>query len=350
MGFLNQNDDKPRTPSFYLEVTEQPKNIRPLKDKPQTVWGHTIPSVKTMGPDGKMVTIRRYSFVLCTSTGRNGAGCQTCNTQDPLWHMLDQKTRENRKGVRVDFPKKCIHILPVVETLSQQVKILKGGNGTYETMDAWHTAQPEGQKDLRRCDWSIHKTGKEMQTKYHVVRQDASAFTATDEQLREAQELMAKAIADMNPLPSAQFLEQIKGNLPDASVPSTFAVAVSTDNVTVTASPSSTPVTGLAGSGVQSVTPTVGTGTGVTASAKVTAPTIPLQVGQEAAPKDVLQVFTSWLNSQPEFQGAGMLTNLVPTLQTAIGDVNYYKCTPQQLETLKAALTAKLDAIRAKKA
>lgn len=333
MGFLNGNDsDKPKALSVYLEVTEQPKTVRPLKDKPQSVWGHTIPEVTSVGPDGKPVTLRRYAFEICTSTSRSGAGCQGCTTQDPLWHLLDKKTQTNKKGQRVDFPKKCVHLLPVVETATNGVRLMKGGNQTYEAMDAWHTAQPDGQKDLRRCDWNIYKTGQKKMTKYHVIRNDATPFVPSPEQLAEAQSVISKGLQDMSPAAPDKFLSMINGEGQNT--------ATNTQEVSEAVAQVDQVQARLLQMAEQASVPV-----------QQPPPPKPQPVAQQTVPAtSVLSEFTAWLTQQPEFQGAGIIENLVPVLKEHIGGINYHGCSPEQLNTLKTVLSSKLESIRAKRA
>jgi hypothetical protein len=60
----------------------------------------------------------------------------------------------------------------------------------------------------------------------------------------------------------------------------------------------------------------------------------------------VVDAFSSWLNSQPEFQGMGMIQTLLPILKKEVGHAEYYKLSEHQLETLRMALESKLGEMR----
>lgn len=330
MGFLNKNDSS-RT-SIYLETTETAKTIRPTADKPTSVWIHTIPEVKTTGPDGKDMVLRKFSTEICTSNSRNGTGCQCCSTQDPLWHMLDAQTKVNRKGQRADFPKKCINLLPVFDHSVAGVRVMKGGNQSYEVMDQWFSAQQGAGQDLRRCDWQIWKSGKGIKTKYSVVRQDATPFAFTTDMVNEGQALLQKALQDLAPAAPDVFKARITGESQDQNqnavnqfaVSQTAPAPVSGSNVVANTQPVVVPA--------QNVSTTISTQAPVTA---------------QGAGSTVLQEFTLWLNSQPEFTGRGIINNLLPVLKEQLnGNTDYHNCSSEQLATLRQVLTAKLNAVR----
>ncbi len=337
MGFLNSNDGGGKKVSdIYLDLSEVPEKFRPLAKQPTSVWIHRINTVKVIGPDAQPKQLRKYATEICVSTGRSGAGCYPCTTQDPMWDKLEAKNKTNKKGARVDFPKACTHLLPVLSLSTGKVKILKGGNQLYEDMDKWFDVQPdERSKDLRRCEWQAYKTGKELFTKYNTVRLDATPFQVTPELEAEAAVMMEKAKLDMAPLKLEQFMEAINGG------------ETPLNNNTATVSVPSVATSGY----VQSTTATVPQQPDVPTSFSFEPRVSPIPVS--AAPAGVASVvdtFSAWVNQQPEFQGMGALENLIPVLQEKIGGVNYHKCTAEQIALIQSALTTKLSSIRAKKA
>lgn len=304
-----------------------------------------------MTPDGKPFTERKYATEICVSTGRSGAGCNPCTTQDPMWHKLDKNSQTTKKGARADFPKKVIHLLPVLDLSTGKVRILKGGNKTFENMGGWLATQASNAQDLRRCEWNIWKEGKGITTSYHTVRSDATAFTVTPEIEVEIKLALEKAQKDMAPATREAFLKMISGdaelNMSSADNQATVTMPVPTQQtsagllVTVppaqvfTPLPSPVDTQAFSFADAASATP-VKPATPVTPTAPQTA--------------SVVEEFTVWCNTQPEFQGVGTFNNLIPVLQEKIGGVNYHACTNEQLVMLKEALTTKLNTIRAKKA
>lgn len=335
MGLLNNNEGK--LGGTYFDITEQPKNFRPLAKDTTSVWVHNVSSVMTVGPDGQPKTLRKYATEICVSTGRSGAGCNPCTTQDPMWDKLDAKNKYNKKGLRADFPKKMAHGLPVLDLTSGKIVVLKGGNQLFEDMAKWLQSQPESGRDLRRCEWQAWKSGKGMTTKYSTVRLDATGFQATPEMEVEAEQAIAKFVADMAPMKLEAFMAMIQG---DSSPAETNQAAVNTQSFntpSVVAAPTAIPQQP------------------VTQQLTFTAPPQPVAAPVAAAPAappatNVVEEFTQWCNSQPEFQSMGAFNNLIPVLQAKIGSVNYHACTPEQLIMLKAALSDKLADLRAKKA
>ena len=345
MGFLNNNNGGgSKLGGAYLELSEEPKRFRPLAKQPTSIWIHRINPVKVIGPDAQPKLLRKYATEICVSTGRSGAGCLPCLTQDPMWDKLEAKNKVNKKGARTDFPKSCVHVLPVLDLTTGKVCVLKGGNQLYEDMDKWFEMQAEPNKDLRRCEWQAFKTGKDIFTKYSTVRLDATPFQMTPELEAEAAIVIAKAQADMAPLSKEAFMDTINGdtdptntgpNTATVSVPSSFNGAV-TGGVTIPSSVPSVPQ--------QPEIPTSFTFEPKVSPIPVTPPPAVPQ------PVNMVEVFSTWVNQQPEFQGMGAFDNLIPVLQAQLGSVNFHACTPVQLEQLKAALTAKLDGVRAKRA
>lgn len=337
MGFLKNDGEKKEKPKddAYLDVTGEPKAFRPTMREPQAVWVHKIPSVKTKMANGFDNVVRQYRTELCTSNSRNGAGCRCCTTPDPLWDRLEEKNRFNRKGARVDFPKTPIHVMTVVERGPETVKILKGGNQTYENMDQWHSLQKtEAEKDLRRCDWTIWKTGKDLLTKYNTSRMDPSEYVFTQTQLDEAKRLLQKAIDDLKPGPLDEFLAFIKGDdtvTSDTVTTTTATVApvVATAPAVVTREFNPLPATPVVTQPVQSAP----------------APVQQATAGENTALKD----FGTWMNQQPEFRSKGLLDNLVPAVKEFNnGDIAYHKLPPEKLSALKEFLEMKLAMMRVK--
>jgi hypothetical protein len=269
--------------------------------------------------------MRKFSTEICVSTGRSGAGCNPCTTQDPLWEKLDQKTKYNKKGARADFPKKVIHLLPVMDLTTGNVRILKGGNKTFENMGGWLQTQSGAAQDLRRCEWNIWKVGKGMTTTYHTVRSDATPFQVTPEMEAEIQAVMARAMDDLAPMKRDVFLASISGEEGPEDTNTTPAFAP-TQPAPIQPAPAQAPA----------FTP---------ASAKPLVAVIPT-APVASATTGVLEEFTAWCNGQPELQGMGAFNNLIPILQAKLGSVNYHACTPEQLADLRVTLQAKLDSIR----
>ena len=332
MGFLNESS---RGPQIYLEVTETGKLLRPLLPRPQSVWCHKIQEVKTMGPAGQPVTIRKFQYETCTATGRNGIGCLLCNSQDPLWHLLTNEEQTNRKGQRVDFPKAPIHLLPVYDHSLNDVVVMKGGNQIYEEMDKWYESQKSNlqDQDLRRCDWRISKTGALKKTKYAGVRLDVSFFEMTPDLLEKAKNVMARALSDRAPTAPDLLMKIIKGDTGTTELPESAAVPSLT-------APALTPPLALP----QVAMPDL---------PKVAVPE-PVMVHVEAAPgqaasRDELDVFSSWVSTQKEFNGMNAVDNLLPVLKKFIGHCDYSHLSAKQLDDLKVHLQAQLQTMRAKK-
>lgn len=84
MGFL-----KTDRPSFYLEVTNQPKLVRPLFQEAEGMWVHQIPSVSIRQPSGQKDSVRRFRQV----DGDFTAWMK--NNPDPLWESLDDSVAGN---------------------------------------------------------------------------------------------------------------------------------------------------------------------------------------------------------------------------------------------------------------
>lgn len=333
MGFLNQNgggDGKPRVNDLYLEITGDAKKIRPLMSEPKSIWVHRIFSVETTNADGQKVFLRRFSTEVCTSNSRNGVGCQACTTQDPLWDKLDTKSKYNSKGQITHFPKQCLFLGPVFDHTLGDVRVLRGGNGTFGEMDKWYEAQPEGMKDLGRCDWNVWKTGAGIKTEYNMVRFDASDFKLDPELKEKCKTVMERAFSDLTPTPHEVFLNKIKGESEFES-PTQESKPVTSGFMARAQEP--TPVE----TKPQPPPP---------AQTTTTPPTL------KAAPdtNDTLTSFVKWINEQKEFQAMGMINTFIPMLKELNGGVaSYHQLPPEKLEALQQALSAKLEAVRSNK-
>jgi hypothetical protein len=339
MGFLSENSGGP---SVYLTVGDDKnkKLVRPLGAKPQSLWVHKIQEVKTMGPNNQMITLRRFRHETCTATGRNGVGCYLCNTPDPLWHMLSKEEQTNKKGQRVDFPKTPIHILPVYEHTAAEVVVMRGGNQLFEEMDKWYDTQADRMKDLGRCDWQVWKTGQGKRTEYKSSRMDVSHFDVTPELIEKAKSVVAKALVDRNPTAPDILAKIINGDMDKpvdpVGLPETAAVPALPSPSTVSASvPTPTTLPPV-------VTPTV---------PKVEAPPVaPVTAAPgQAAGRNVVDEFSSWVSQQPEFSGMGAINVFIPAIREKVGHVEYHKLSAEQLTDLKTYLNGKLADMRAKK-
>ncbi len=343
MGLINSGEGSKKVSDLYLELSDVPKRFRPLAKDTLSVWIHKINSIKVIGPDAQPRMLRKYSTEICVSVGRSGAGCLPCSMQDPMWDKLDQKSKTNKKGARTDFPKSCVDLLPVVDLDTGKVRILKGGNQLYENMGQWLMSQSDAGKDLRRCEWTANKTGKELFTKYSTVRLDATPFVVTPELEAEAAIMLERAKQDMAPLKLEAFMAAINGdNDPMSTNANAATVSVLPEGFTKT-----TPATQAMS--VPTIPQQPEIPVSFTFEPKVSP--IPVTPAPAASPtSSVVEAFSVWVNSQPEFQGMGAFENLIPVLQEKIGGVNFHKCTPAEIDLVKTALTAKLEGIRAKKA
>jgi hypothetical protein len=305
---------------MYVNL-ESKKTLRPLLKEPKTVWVHKIPSIEntTTGPDGKpIVTIlRRFAQYACTSTGKGGVGCKLCSMQDPLWSMIkDEKTKFNKKGAEVHFPKGVVHLMPVYEQETTAVKLLKGGNQLYAEMDKWHTSQPDGAKDLRRCDWIAWKEGKGLFTKYQTSRLDTTPFEITEEMEDKALEVLTLG-NDHLKAPDIATLTKLVNLIADEED------GFNNDDVSTV---------------VENVTPM----RLITTESRE--PPVKATVVKTAT---TLEAFQDWMKSQAEFNGPGLLTNVVPVLQKHLnGSIDYHTASPEKLAEIKTALVTKLTQLR----
>jgi hypothetical protein len=257
MAFLNSGgaDD------IFLKIEEgdqRAKMFRPLADKPIALWGHNVQSIETAAllPTGKnqMVRVRDYIFHRCTSTNRAGVGCGFCNQQDPAWSILDTTDQTNRKGQRVDFPRRPHYLMPVWSYADNAVKVLKGGNQVYEDMDKWDTAG----RNVRECDWSIWKEGQKKSTKYKTMRQDATAFNVPLEP-GIAEKAMEEALGTYTILTPDEIMKAITPISVDAAVALFMRSNAQSAGLQLPASPTSgLPQLPAAPAGVPTVDPLAG--------------------------------------------------------------------------------------------
>lgn len=248
MAFLNAGG----APTIFLEITDKAKLVRPLASAPIPIWGHNINSIESAAQiNGKVekIFLRGYHFEVCTATDRSGTGCRLDNRIDPGWNQLEAKAQTNRRGQRVDFPKKPVYLLPVWSYADNAIKMMRGGNQLFENMDAWDT---QGH-NIMDCDWSVWKEQKgqnKMNVEYKSQRMDSSQFTAaeiTDEQKKQC---VAEAMKNYTPLDDAKLfakmnvltVEEATKNLLEARARSNPALAgAPQQNALPPASPFSVP-------------------------------------------------------------------------------------------------------------
>lgn len=198
MAFLNNSGI-----DIFLEIPVEPasKMFRPLTKEPVQIWGHGFPTpeVAVMLPNGQstLLRLRDYHFERCIAVDKRGTGCLCCSSTDPAWNLLGPKDQTNKKGHRVDFPKRPVYLLPVWSYAENAIKILRGGNQVYEGMDKWDT---EG-RDIRDCDWKVWKTGQGKTTKYSTSRQDSSTFTNPVDETN-VKVALADALREYEPTPN----------------------------------------------------------------------------------------------------------------------------------------------------
>lgn len=334
MGFLDSKDNSAPRDSAYLDIPGDGNKrlVRPAAKAPTTVWVHKIHKVAETLPSGEEVVLRRYSTVACTSTGRSGAGCAFCTTPDPLWSKLTKDNQYNRKEARVDFPKTAQHVMAVFDHEAQSVKIMKGGNQLYEPMDQWYDLQKGEGQDLRRCDWSVWKSGKGVKTQYAASRMDPSPFTFTPEIEEAVKTAMAKAHQDMR-IPADKVRETMYGEQQDDSLaPTTTVINRVSEPAPFEDAPPFEPTTAP----VQVSAP----------APKVAAAPAPNKSEQQ----ETLKHFIEWIGKQAEFSGAGMVSTLIPLVRKHLnGDINYHKLGAAELVALQQRLTEELSTIRAGK-
>lgn len=341
MGFLNNKTEKKPKDSAYFEATEEKVTVRPGLKNPVGVWVHQIHAVEETTTTGQKNTTRRYQTEICTSTGRNGAGCRLCSMKDPLWSRLTPEKQTNRKGVRADFPKKVIHIMPVKNHKLGIWQIMKGGNQTYEQMDVWYESQPtEDLKDLRRCDWVMSAEGVKMRKRYASTRLDVTPYHFTTEDESEVKRLLEKANADLAPRPAEEFTMMINGD--GAEQGSAGVSGQAYDDKADVNPPWDT-------------TPSAPTGMVTVPGPSNISGTTTADVKPGALPKPAattvtaLADFSTWLNKQPEFQGTSMIQVGIPLLKEFLGGgINYYSLPPEKISELQSFLSNKLNALRVK--
>jgi hypothetical protein len=239
----------------------------------------------------------------------------------------------------VDFPKTAIHIMPVFDTELASAKICKGGNQLYEPMDQWFDLQKsDADKDLRRCDWSVWKTGKSVKTQYNAARMDPSPFTIDPAMEETAKQLVKKAMDDLR-VPNEQLHEKMYGEAKDASL--TAAAVVTVIN----------PVQAAVVAPRVDDTPFQPSTQPVFVPNPVSQPAVSQAVSQ-AAPvaseqQVVLKGFIEWLSAQKEFQGSGMVNCLIPLVRTKLnGDINYHRLSAVEISSLQMFLASELSTLR----
>jgi hypothetical protein len=346
MGFFdnNNNNGVKAKSTTYVELSETPTTLRPVRAAPTPVWVHKIHKVVYKSVTGADLVVRGYSTFACTSTGRGGVGCPICATKDPLWHMLGQREQYNSKKLVVHFPKAQIALLPVKNVQTGEIRVLKGGQQVFEEMNKWWDLQQPHQQDLTRCDWSFWKTGKAERTKYQSSRLDPTPVTFTAEELAQADAVLKAALADLTPPPHDQFVALVSGNVDVLETMRTergtdFAVTQQATVVTGTQ-----PQVVVQTNTLQSSQPEVATrqATPVNQAATSTAQN---EHGQFRA-----EDLAAWINKQPEFSGSvGMVKNLIPALKELNGgSINYQSLSSDALLNLKAGLERFLNNLRAK--
>lgn len=204
MGFL-----KIKSSSIYLEVTNQPKLIRPLFKETEGRWCHSIPSCKSRDLSGKQVTLRKFSMVDADFSQ------WMKNNPDPLWDKLDGMDQTNQKGERRDFPLRPMSLLPVWDYNANDgkgdVKMVKQGNQFFEEMVKYY----DQGGDVTNCDWMCWTEGEGRRKNYKTSRQDKSPFNcpiSQEELQQKCQEVMEKALSDLRPFKTEEeLLKFIRG-------------------------------------------------------------------------------------------------------------------------------------------
>jgi len=347
MGFFdNTNNNGVKSKSTtYVELSETPTTLRPVRPAPTPVWVHKIHKVVYKSVTGADLVVRGYATFACTSTGRGGVGCPICATKDPLWHMLGQREQYNSKKLVVHFPKAQIALLPVKNVQTGEIRILKGGQQVFEEMNKWWDLQQPHQQDLTRCDWSFWKTGKAERTKYQSSRLDPTPVTFTAEELAQADAVLKAALADLTPPPHDQFMALVSGNVDVLETMKTErGLDVNATQQTIVAAAQGSPQVALPPSNIQ--VPHLESETKVSApTTTAAAPAVQATQGQ-FRPEDL----AAWISKQPEFSGsAGMVKNLIPALKELNGgSINYQSLNSEALLNLKAGLERFLNNLRAK--
>lgn len=327
--------------SAYFDATNDKVAVRPGMKAPIGIWVHQIHQIEEPTADGQKTVVRRYGTELCTSTGRNGSGCRTCSTKDPLWDRLEVTKKTNKRGQPVHFPKKVVHVMIVKNLKTNTWQILKGGNQLYEPMGSWYDSQTsEAMKDLRRCEWVVHSEGVKMRKKYFATRLDASNYDFTDEDNAEIQRLLKKANDDMAPKSQEEFIAHINAS-PDAEGGNMFGGGFSATETTQYQQPT-----------LQTQTPAFTDAPQSTSTASFAQPK-PSAAPQQSAPKasngDSLARFSTWMGQQPEFVGTQLVSVGIPMIKEFLnGNMNYYTLPSEEIDILQAKITARLEQIRNK--
>jgi len=177
--------------SIYLQVSSNPKLIRPLFKEAEGRWVWNIPSCTKATPQGKKEYIRFYRQVDAEFSQ------WMKNNPDPLWEMLEPMDKFDRQGNRTDFSIRPVHVLPVWDHEEQDVKIVKQGNQFFEELIKWY----DQGGDVTGCDWMAYTEGAGRTVSYKTVRQDQSAFNHPDIATIQikAKEMLAQVFSDLTP-------------------------------------------------------------------------------------------------------------------------------------------------------
>lgn len=324
MGFMNdkQQQQKEKKPNVtYLEVADgQTKRVRPLDKVPLSRWVHAINSVEQT-VDGKKQTLRYFSTVPCVSVNKSGQGCDPCTTKDPLWHLLSHQQQHTQKGQVTHFPKRQQFELAVWDYELNDVRILRGKQ-VFEGMNVWwDSRKTDADRDARRLDWIVSKTGSGERSKWTISPDEISTFEITEEIKAKLEECKARYANDTKMPSTEEFMKRIYGSSGLSQTPgSVVAPAVPQPVAIAQSAPAAPP-------------PTV-----------VAAPPPPAPTGKQA--NSHITDFAKWLNQQPEFQGPGLTKVLIPALQQAIGSVSYQHLDQAQVTNLKSTLEGVLKSLR----
>jgi hypothetical protein len=202
------------------------------------------------------------------------------------------------------------------------VKLLKGGNQLYAEMDKWHTSQPDGAKDLRRCDWVAWKEGKGLFTKYQTTRLDTTPFEVTEEMEDKAVEVLALGNEHLK-APDSATLTKLVNLIADEED------GFNNDDV------------GIVVENVSNVDKNIVLQRTSTTDSRET----PLKV--TAKTPTSVESLQEWMGAQKEFNGPGLLTHVVPVLQKHLnGGIDYHTAPPEKIAEIKSALVNKLTQLR----
>jgi hypothetical protein len=191
--------------TIYLKVDANAKIVRPLSQKTIGKWVHIIPSCDVI-KDNKKISLRYFTMV-----DADFSKFMKENV-DPLWDLLDNDSKFNQKGERVDFPLRPQHVLAVWSYSDNDVKIVKQGNQFYEEMVKYF----DQGGDITTCDWACWAEGSGRRgKKYKTSRRDSSPFNCAVPREVLAQKIQAamdQAISDLRPFKDeAAMLKFISG-------------------------------------------------------------------------------------------------------------------------------------------